>query len=60
MRRCSTHAVKFSQSINSDDTIVVILLVKDGYIDMNGLYFVTIEFSVSFYNYQGAKGTNWL
>ena len=60
MRRCSTHAVKFSQSINSDDIIVVILLVKDGYIDMNGFYFVTIEFSASLYNYQGVKGTNWL
>ena len=52
--------MKFSQSINSGDTIVVILLVKDGYIDMNGLYFVTIEFSASLCDYQGAKGTNWL
>lgn len=38
----------------------MILLVKDGLIFMNELYFTTIKFYTSLYQYQGAKGANGL
>ena len=38
----------------------MILLVKDEKIDIAGLYFVIIKLYSNLYQYQGAKGANWL
>ena len=39
MRRCTPRCGNNPQSNNSNDNIVMTLLVKDGYIDMNGIVF---------------------
>ena len=47
MKRCSPRALAFSQSINTNDIAAMILLVKDGLINMNELCFMTIKFSLT-------------
>ena len=63
MKSYSPRAAEFSQNINTNYIVVMILmilLIRDGQIDMNGLYFMNKKFSTSLYQYQGAKDTSRL
>ena len=60
MKRYSPPTVKFSQSIGINDPVAMILLIKDGQINMSGLCFMALKFSTSLYQYQSANGANLL
>lgn len=46
--------------VSTQIIVVMIFLVKDGLIFMNELYFATIKFYTSLYQYQEAEGANGL